>query len=82
MKNIFLNCLFLYFRYCDTVSNLIDKGDDKWKNVWKAGVLELFQNPEYSVNSINSLLKVIERAFKVILLILFFIMEIVSYRLA
>lgn len=43
---------------------MIDKGDDKWKNVWKAGVLELFQNPEYSVNSINSLLKVIERAFK------------------
>lgn len=48
------------------VNNLINRNDATWTKIWKSAVLELFESPDYSVNSINSLLKVIERAFKVI----------------
>lgn len=70
LQRPFHTCILLS-RYCERISTLIQSGTDEWQSLWQQAIKELFhnseifQNPVNNINAINSLLKVIEKAFKV-----------------
>lgn len=60
--------LTFYFRnrYCERINALLQQGSDEWQTVWKAAMPELSNLQANEISMINSLLKPVESAFKVL----------------